>query len=72
MKRARDLITESTQHVMDIKQRVQEMDKLASNCRGLFEKYPHIKCLHRARKNLAITENLLEYSYAIPEKAREV
>eukprot|EP01084_Bolivina_argentea_P269806 458648_1 len=72
VKRARDLITESTQHVMDIKQRVQEMDKLASNCRGLFEKYPHIKCLHRARKNLAITENLLEYSYAIPEKAREL
>ncbi len=72
VKRARDLITESAKHVTDIKQRAQEMDMLTSHCRGLFEKYPHIRRLHRARRNLAITKSLLEYTYAIPEKAHAV
>lgn len=37
--------------------------------RGLFGKYPHLKKLHHARTNLAVTSQLSEFFYTIPQRA---
>lgn len=40
--------------------------------RGLFGKYPHLKKLHHARTNLAVTSQLSEFFYTIPQRAEDL
>jgi exocyst complex component 3 len=69
VKRARDLIQESSEKIEELHAQFGEMEQLSRDCRGLFGKYPHIKTLHHARRNLAVTAHLVEYFYTIPSKA---
>ncbi|CAM9468737.1 unnamed protein product, partial [Discosporangium mesarthrocarpum] len=74
VKRSRDLIQGSAKEISQLHGQFAKMEQLcrSGEGRGLFGKYPHIKKLHHARTNLAVTFQLVEFFYTIPEKAESL
>ncbi|CBJ33864.1 conserved unknown protein [Ectocarpus siliculosus] len=71
VKRARDLIDDNASQISKLHGQFAKMEELCreEDGRGLFGKYPHLKKLHHARTNLAVTSQLSEFFYTIPQRA---
>ncbi|CAN0113680.1 unnamed protein product [Ectocarpus fasciculatus] len=71
VKRARDLIDDNANQISKLHDQFAKMEELCreEDGRGLFGKYPHLKKLHHARTNLAVTSQLSEFFYTIPQRA---